>query len=185
MGKDEGREFLFIGEKMTAMDVRDRDLVLPPLGFAKGGERKKTVNCGRKSSGGSYAPLVLFDDNGSAGLNEVVVGKDQEVSECCGTCPCPHSGGNEVFQWSVKSEGREQVLFLHSEAGYVVQMFKHVCVYKCECCVMKRWDTVRGSKLTMVSYFLSHQLPGFLQMLKHLLEPLSDVLCMQLKNKTK
>ena len=54
MGKDEGREFLFIGEKMTAMDVRDGDLVLSPLGFAGGGERKKTVNHGRKSSGGPY-----------------------------------------------------------------------------------------------------------------------------------
>ena len=43
MGEDEGREFLFIGEKMTAMDVCDGDLVLPPLGFAGGGgERKKT-----------------------------------------------------------------------------------------------------------------------------------------------
>ena len=146
-----------------------------------------TLVMGGKSSGGPYAPLVLLDDNGSAGLNEVVVCKDQKVSECCGACPCPHSGGNEVFQWSVKGEGGEQVLFLHSEASCVVQIFKcvHVCVYKCECCVMERWDTVRGSKLTMVSYFLSHQLPGFLKMLKHLLVLLSDVLCMQLKNKNK
>ena len=44
MGEDEGRKFLFIGEKMTVMDVCDGDLVLPPLGFAGGrGERKKTV----------------------------------------------------------------------------------------------------------------------------------------------
>ena len=28
---------------MTAMDVCDGDFVLPPLGFAGGGERKKTV----------------------------------------------------------------------------------------------------------------------------------------------
>ena len=80
---------------------------------------------------------MLLNDNGSAGLNEVVVCKYQEVSECCGTCPCPHSGGNEVFQWSVKGEGGEQVLFLHFEASCVVQMFVigggDVCVYVCAC----------------------------------------------------
>ena len=44
MGEDEGRKFLFIGEKMTVMDVCDGDLVLPPLGFAGGGgERKKKL----------------------------------------------------------------------------------------------------------------------------------------------
>ena len=70
------------------------------------------------------APLELFDNNGSTRLNEVVVGEHQEVSECCGTCSCPHSGGNEVFQGSVKGEGGEQVFFLHFEASYVVCMCK-------------------------------------------------------------
>ena len=42
MGEDDGRELLFIGEKVAAMDTCDGHLVLTPLGFA-GRERKGLI----------------------------------------------------------------------------------------------------------------------------------------------
>ena len=66
---------------------------------------------------GWFPPLVLFDDNGSAGLNEVVVCEHKEVSEGRGARPCTHRGGDEVLQRGVESEGGEQVLLLHFEAS--------------------------------------------------------------------
>lgn len=34
---------LFIGDKVAAMDVCDGYFVLPPLGFARGGEKKREL----------------------------------------------------------------------------------------------------------------------------------------------
>ena len=79
MGENDGRKVLFIGEEVAAMDVCEGYFVLPPLG--------------------------LFGDNGSAGLNELIVCEHQEVGEGCGAHPCPHSGGDEVLQGSVEGEG--------------------------------------------------------------------------------
>ena len=41
MGEDDGGKLLFIGEEVTAMDMCDGDLVLPPLRFAV--EKKKSL----------------------------------------------------------------------------------------------------------------------------------------------
>ena len=68
------------------------------------------------------SPLVLLGDNGSAGLNKIIVSEHQEVSEGCGACPCPYSSGYEILQGSFKSEGGKQVLLINLEAGYVVYM---------------------------------------------------------------
>ena len=59
----------------------------------------------------------MFDDNGSTGLDEVVVCEHQEVGEGRGARPCTHCGGDEVLQGSVEGEGGEQVLLLHFEAS--------------------------------------------------------------------
>ena len=41
MREDDGGKLLFVGEEVAAMDVSDGDFVLPPLGFAGGGERER------------------------------------------------------------------------------------------------------------------------------------------------
>ena len=94
----DGGKLLLIGEEVTIMDVCDGDLMLPPLKFAGGGERKKTVTLAVVALGlpGS-PPLGLFGDNGSAGLNKIVVCEHQKVGEGCGTCPCPYSSGYEIL----------------------------------------------------------------------------------------
>ena len=96
--EDNGGKMLFIGEEMATMDVCDGNFVLPPLKFAGGGERKKTVTLAVVALGlpGS-PPLGLFGDNGSAGLNKIVVCEHQKVGEGCGTCPCPYSSGYEIL----------------------------------------------------------------------------------------
>ena len=82
-------------------------------------EREKDHNIGRGQPWAVWLvpPLVLFDDNGSAGLDEVVVCEHKEVGEGRGACPCTHCGGDEVLQRGVEGEGGEQVLLLHFEAS--------------------------------------------------------------------
>ena len=115
----------------------------------------------------------MFDDNGSAGLNEAVVCEHKEVGEGCGACPSTHRGGDEVLQGSVEGEGGEQVLLLHFEAG----------------CEGGREGGREGERMsverrvvsaifTVVPQLVSHQLPGFLQTLNHLLVLPTDILCM-------
>ena len=98
--EDDGGKLLFIGEEVATMDVSDGDLMIPPLKFAGGGERKKIVTCccyPCNWAGLLSPPLGLFGDNGSAGLNKIIVCEHQEVGEGCGTCPCPYSSGYEVL----------------------------------------------------------------------------------------
>ena len=79
MGENDGRKVLFIGKEVAAMNVCEGDFVL--------------------------SPLDLFGDNGSAGLNKLIVCEHQKVGEGCGAHPCPHSGGDDVLQGSVEGEG--------------------------------------------------------------------------------
>ena len=79
MGENDGRKVLFIGKEVAAMNVCEGNFVL--------------------------SPLDLFGDNGSAGLNKLIVCEHQKVGEGCGAHPCPHSGGDDVLQGSVEGEG--------------------------------------------------------------------------------
>ena len=79
MGENDGRKVLFIGKEVAAMNVCEGDFVL--------------------------SPLDLFGNNGSAGLNKLIVCEHQKVGEGCGAHPCPHSGGDDVLQGSVEGEG--------------------------------------------------------------------------------
>jgi hypothetical protein len=101
------------------MDVGDGNLVLTPkfltnkstkiylIAFIYPFKFVYSIHC--------YLPQFVFRDGTSAFLDEVVVREDEEVYESSGAGPSLSSGGDEILQCRVESDGRDQVLLFNSQ----------------------------------------------------------------------
>ena len=169
MREDDGGKLLFVGEEVAAMDVSDGDLVFPPLGFAGGGERKKIVTSAAVDlglCGWSHLWFCLMTMARQVSMKLLCVSTRKSVRAVV-HAPAPIVVGmrysREVSRVKVGSRCFSSTLRRAVREGGRMSV------------------EGRGVSaiFTVVPQLVSHQLPGFLQTLHHLLILPTDILCMQ------
>ena len=103
---------MFIVHQMTAMDVCDGNLMLTPKCNTKD---KSYIHHAYTQYNIMFSPHLIFRDVSSAVLYEVIVCKDKKVHQSSGAGSSFSGGWNEVLQCGVVSDGRNEVLLIHSQ----------------------------------------------------------------------
>ena len=105
---------MLIVHQMTTMDVCDGNLMLAPKCNTKR-VKLKFIFIMIMPLPDTFSPHIIFRDISSAFLYELIVCKDKKVHKSSGAGSSFSGGWNEVLQGGVMSNGRNEVLLIHSQ----------------------------------------------------------------------